>query len=348
MRGPWWGAADTSNHVTVLQGLRASLGTTRVLHARGVGIPDAMSGEAAMSVTAAALNGADAAGIGAALEICESANAVVLCLGESNQMSGEAASRAHLDLPGRQRELAQAVIDKARSLRIPVIAIVFSGRPLAIPWLFAGADAVLAAWFLGSEAGNALADILTGRVSPSGRSPVSWPRSVGQVPIFFGQRPSGRPADVHDRFTSKYLDEANEPQFPFGFGLTYGDFTCSNLRVAPARAGEKSQIEIRVDVVNHGLRAAEETLFLFTHDKVASVARPLLELRGVAKIRLPAGQSGSVTMSLPAEQLRFLDARLQPVFEPGGVEILVGPCADRSKLLAVTMELADDAQLAGG
>ena len=154
-------------------------------------------------------------------------------------MSGEAASRAYLDLPGRQRALAEAVFDRARTLRLPVIVVLFSGRPLIVPWLVERADAVLAAWFLGSEAGSAIGDVITGTVSPSGRTPVSWARALGQVPLFFGQRPSGRPADPKDRFTSKYLDVPNEPLFPFGHGLTYGRFTLSNLRCAGrARDGE--------------------------------------------------------------------------------------------------------------
>ena len=175
-----------------------------------------------------------------ALELCAQADAILLCLGEAAGMSGEAASRAYLDLPGRQRALAEAVFDRARTLRLPVIVVLFSGRPLIVPWLVERADAVLAAWFLGSEAGNAIGDVITGTVSPSGRTPVSWARALGQVPLFFGQRPSGRPADPKDRFTSKYLDVPNEPLFPFGHGLTYGRFALSNLRVTRrARDGKR-------------------------------------------------------------------------------------------------------------
>ncbi len=130
-------------------------------------------------------------------------------------MSGEAASRAHLDLPGKQREFAEAVFEQARAAAKPVIVVLFSGRPLVVPWLVEKADAVLAAWFLGSEAGNAIGDVLTGRVSPSGRTPVTWARAAGQIPIFFGERPTGRPANPQDHYTSKYLDVPNEPLFPF-------------------------------------------------------------------------------------------------------------------------------------
>jgi beta-glucosidase len=323
MRGPWWGAADKEGHVSVTAGLRAILAESEVLHAPGV-----------------AIDGGDASGIAAALRLCATADAIVLCVGEAAVMSGEAASRAHLGLPGKQRQFAEAVFARARALAKPVIVVLFSGRPLVVPWLIEKADAVLAAWFLGSESGNAIGDILTGRVSPSGRTPVTWARAEGQIPIFFGERPSGRPADPKDHYTSKYLDVPNEPLFPFGYGLTYGRFALSNLLVTPANVEDIDIMQIRVDVRNEGARAAQETVFLFTHDKIASVARPLLELKGFARIELRPGESGTVTLSLRAAELRFLGPDLEPVFEPGEVEILVGPCADRSRLLAATVHLS--------
>jgi beta-glucosidase len=254
-------------------------------------------------------------------------------------MSGEAASRAYLDLPGQQRAFAQAVIDRAKELGKPVVAVLFSGRPLVVPWLIEQADAVLAAWFLGSEAGNAIADVVIGRVSPTGRTPMTWPRAMGQIPIFFGQRPSGRPADASNLYSSRYLDLPHEPLFAFGHGLTYGHFRHFNLRVTPHEAAESDTIEVRVDVANDGTRTAEETVFLFTHDLIASVARPLLELKGFGKIALRPGETGTVTQYLPASDLRFLGVDLQSVFEPGEVEILVGPSAERSQLLVQCIRL---------
>ena len=168
---------------------------------------------------------------------------------------------------------------------------------------------------------------------------MSWPRAVGQIPLFFGQRPGGRPADPEDSLTSRYLDVSNEPMFPFGHGLTYGRFNLSNLRVSPLDAVEGDTIEVRVDVANDGASAAEETVFLFTHDRLASVARPLLELHGFGKIALRPGERATVTLNLPTAELRFLGVDLQPVFEPGEVEILVGPCADRSQLLVQIIRL---------
>ena len=316
MGGPWGAAQDFASHISVRVGLRNVLSRAEVLYEPGVDIQSN-----------------NTTGMAAAVKLCERADTVVLCVGEAANMSGEAASRALLDLPGQQKALAEAVFERARELGKRVTVVLFSGRPLVLPWLFDKADAVLAAWFPGSEAGNAIADVLTGVVSPSARTPMAWPRAVGQIPVFFGQRPSGRPFNPDDHYTSKYLDIPNEPLFPFGHGLTYGRFSLSNLRVRPERVSERDTIEVSVDVRNEGKRRAVETVFLFTHDKVATVTRPLLELKGFGKIELEPGASGTVTLSLPAEELQFPGVQLQPVFEAGEVEVLVGPCADRAKLL---------------
>lgn len=322
MRGPWWAAGVPDGQVSVLAGLQQALPGCEIRHGAGVAI-----GEGSVD------------GIAGALALCDGAEAIVLCLGEAAAMSGEAASRACPELPGHQRQLAEAVLERARQLGVPVTVVLFSGRPLIVPWLAEQADALLAAWFLGSEAGHAIADVLTGRVSPSGRTPITWPRALGQVPLFFSARPSGRPADPKDHFTSKYLDVPNEPLYPFGHGLSYGRFVYSALRVTPPSVTRDDIIEVHVDLTNQGEREAEETVFLFTRDKVACVARPLLELREVGKIRLRPGESGSVRLSVAAAALCFLDAALKPVFEPGEVEILAGPNADRAQLLTAQIQL---------
>jgi beta-glucosidase len=316
MRGCWSAAGVEEGQISVLAGLRQGLPGTQIVYSPGVDIL-----------------GEDRSGIAPAVALCDGADAILLCLGESATMSGEAASRAFPDLPGQQYVLAKAIFERARAQGTRVTVILFSGRPLIVPWLAENADALVAAWFPGNEAGNAISDVLTGRTSPSGRTPITWPRALGQVPLFYGERPSGRPADSKDHFTSKYLDTPNEPLYPFGHGLSYGQFTLANLHVAPDRVVETDSIEIRVDVTNNGKRTAEETVFLFTHDKLASVARPVLELKGVGKITLQPAETGTVSLSLPGTELRFLGPDLEPVFEPGEVEILVGPCADRSRLL---------------
>ncbi len=322
MGGPWTAAGESANHVSVLAGLRRGLPGTELLHAPGVEIDSHATD-----------------GIAAAVGLCARADAIVLCLGEAAVMSGEAASRARPELPGQQRALAEAVFEKARSNGVRVIVILFSGRPLVVPFLAEKSDALLAAFFLGSEAGNALGDVLVGRASPGGRTPISWPRAVGQIPVYFGQRPSGRPFNPEDRFTSRYLDVANEPLYPFGHGLTYGRFTLASLRVTPEVVRETDTIEARIDVTNEGKHAAEETVFIFTRDKVASIARPLLELRAFGKVRLQPGETATMCLRIPAAAFRFPGIDLTPVFEAGEVEVLAGPCADRSQLLSATIQL---------
>jgi len=308
MRGPWAGAGYEEPSVTVLAGLREALPNATVAHAEGVKI-----------------DGQETSRIAEAVESLRGADVVVLCLGEAADMSGEAASRAFPELPGEQRALAEAVLERARGAGIPVVVVLFCGRPLIVPWLVERADAVLVAWFPGREAGHAIADVLAGRVAPSGRTPITWPRAIGQIPLFYAQRSGGRPEKPADRFTSKYLDVANSPLFPFGFGLTYGRIAYANLQVTPASVAAEDDIEISVDVTNEGARAVEETVFLFVRDRVASVARPLLELKGATKVAVEPGAT--------ATELRFLGVDLEPVLESGEIEILVGPCADPTQLL---------------
>ena len=322
MRGPWWAAGVAENHVSVVTGLRAALPDTTVLYAQGVTI-----------------EGDDTAGIAAARAACDQADAILLCLGEAAVMSGEAASRVNLGLPGQQEALAAAVLAQARTLGKPCAVVLFSGRPLTVSELLQQSDAVIAAWFPGCEAGHAVADVVLGKVSPSGRTAISWPRSVGQIPVFHSERRGGRPANPADKFTSKYLDSPNEPLFPFGHGLTYGRFSYSNLRLSAATLTARDTLQVQVDLTNSGRHTARETVFVFTHDVVASVAPPLLKLAGFARLELAPGQTGTVTVAVAARQLQFLGPDLVPVFEPGAVEVLVGPRADHADLMVGTVQL---------
>ena len=323
MRGPWAAAGYEEPGVTVLAGLRAALPNARIDHGAGVTIAEA-----------------DRSGIPAAVDLLRSGpDVVVLCLGEAAEMSGEAASRAFPELPGEQRALAEAVLERARAAEIAVVVVLFCGRPLVVPWLVERADALLVAWFPGRQAGHAIADVLTGALSPSGRTPISWPRAIGQIPLFYAQRAGGRPESPSDRFTSKYLDSPSSPLFPFGFGLTYGRCSYANLRLTPQNASGTDVIEIGVDVTNEGARAAEETVFLFVRDRVSTVARPVLELKRVTKVALQPKETVTARLQLPAAELRFLDLHLRPVLEPGEIEILVGPCADPTQLVSARLVL---------
>ena len=316
MLGPWSLAASGEGGVSVREGLTAALPECDIVYCQGVEI-----------------EGGEAGGIEEAGRRCAAADIIVLCLGEAGGMSGEAASRAAPDLPGRQAALAKAVL----ALGPPVVVILFSGRPLALPWLFERAQAALAAWFPGATAGTAIADILTGRFDPCARLPVTWPRDVGQIPIFYAARPTGRPADPKNFFTSKYLDVPVEPQFPFGHGLSYGAVALTNLR-ASAEAfviDRDLALSVEIDAANRGERAAEPTVFLFIRDVVASVARPLLELKAWRKARLEPGETRTIAFSLSLEDFSFPGLDLAPCCEPGVFEILVGENAKRETLLSI-------------
>jgi beta-glucosidase len=326
MLGPWSADGRPAEAVTIIAGLRAAFPGRKVSHAAGTSI-----------------DGGDAAEVPAALETARAAEVVVLCLGEGRSMSGEAASRAHLGLPGRQADLARALLDLGK----PVVVSLSSGRPLTATWLFDRADAVLATWTLGSEAGHAVGDVLTGAHNPTGRLPVSWPADVGQIPVFYAMRPSGRPASPTEHYSARYIDLPVEPQFAFGHGLSYTRFAYRDLRAHPAEPRPDERIAVEVEVANEGAVAGEETVFLFVRDPVASIARPLLELRGVAKIALDRGTRGTVRFELSARDLRFLGADLTSRLEPGTFEIHVGPSADAASLVKTSVRLRADGSAIG-
>ena len=314
MVGPWAAAADPGEGVTVLAGLHAAYPEARIDHQPGVTIKDG-----------------DTSGIAAAVTAAKAADVVVLCVGEAAALSGEATSRTNLDLPGHQRALAEAVLDAGT----PVIAIVFCGRPPLVAWLAERADALLCAWFLGNEAGHALADLLSGRAVPTGRLAMTWPRSMGQVPIFYGETPSGRPRNPADHYTSKYLDSENTSLFPFGHGLATTTFAVSHLRADAEVLAPGQHLAVTCNVVNTGQRAGEATLFLFVRDPVASVTRPALELRGFAKLVLEPAASGTAHFPIGIDDVAFTGDGYTRVVEPGAIDLLVGQSADHEGLLKV-------------
>ena len=318
MLGPWSGAGRAEDMVTFLEGLREAWPQSEITHAKGVDI-----------------DGDEMSGIPAAFDLARHADLVILCLGEARWMSGEAGCRARPGLPGRQAELADAILDSGK----PVIVLLSSGRPLTVSRLFERAGAVLATWYLGSEAGHAVADVLSGRWNPTGRLPVSWPVHVGQIPVFYARLPTGRPFDPSFRYTSKYLDMSNEPLFPFGHGLSYTRFTLENPRADRSELRPGETVSIEIDATNDGERAGEETVLLFVRDPVASVSRPVLELKGMAKIALAAGERGTVRMTLAADDLSFVGNDIAPRLEPGLFELFVGPSAAREGLLKICISL---------
>ncbi len=316
MVGPWTLAADPQQCTSILEGLRAALPDCDIGFAPGVFI-----------------DGQDVGGIIEAQALCETADLVILCVGEAANMSGEAASRANPGLPGRQQQLAEVVLASGR----PVVAVLFSGRPLMVPFLAEKARALVAAWFLGAGAGRAVAEVLAGRVDPAGRLPVTWPRAVGQIPIHFSERPASRPLESDDPFTSKYIDTSNDPLFPFGHGLSYAKVRLDGLQLDrnEFKSGERIRVTVRAE--NLSSRPAVETVFLFSRDRVASFAPQVLELKGWAKVELAPGETATVAFTLDAEDLACLDAALTPRLEPGDFDILVGLSADRRSLLSARL-----------
>jgi len=326
MIGPWCAAGETGRSVGLREGLSSALPAAEIEAAQGVPV-----------------EGGGAGGVVAAVELAHWADVVVLFLGESRAMSGEAASRAHPDLPGHQEDLARAVLAAGK----PTILVLASGRPLILPgWLVDEARAVLATWFLGNEAGHAIADVLTGAYNPSGRLPVSWPVDVGQIPIFFGARPTGRPADQREHYTSKYLDMPVEPLFPFGHGHSYTKFSLTDLRLTPAKMRAGDRVTVTVDVANEGKMAGDATIFLFIRDRVASVSRPLLELRNFSQVSLAAGAKHNVEFTLVIEDVTFLDARLEPRFESGIIDVAVGLSAAQGTLLRRELDVVEGSAVA--
>ena len=271
----------------------------------------------------------DASGFAEAVRIAQDADVVVLSVGEHEGHSGEAASRAGIGLPDRQRELAEAVLDVGK----PTVVLLSSGRPLTVPWLFERAHAVMATWFLGIETGNAIADLLMGRANPSGKLAISWPRSEGQIPIFHAERPTGRPFSSEDMYTSGYLDTPVTPQFPFGHGLSYTRFEIGRFRTNASVFATADSIVVEADVTNAGAMDGEETVLLFSRDVVAWPAAPIMELRGVSKIRLAPGGSGTVRFDLPVQSLAFPASDLGPGVQPGEFELMVGSSAAPAALL---------------
>jgi beta-glucosidase len=318
MLGPWSGAGRGEEMVSFLTGLRATWTKSEITHARGVEI-----------------EGEDASGIAAAVELARAADLVILAVGEARWMSGEAGCRARPGLPGRQADLANAVIDTGK----PVVVLLSSGRPLTVSWLFERAGAVLATWYLGSEAGHAVGDVLSGGFNPTARLPVSWPVDVGQIPVFYSRLPTGRPFNAQFRYSSKYLDIPNEPLFPFGHGLSYSRFAYSDLRVSAAKVKPGDSVTVDVTVANEGKVAGEETVLLFVRDPVASVSRPVLELKGMAKVALKPGERRAVRLTLATDALAFPGPDLKPRLEPGRFELFVGPAAREEALLTTSIQL---------
>jgi len=317
--GPWSWQGNPDDVVTVLEGIRDRVSPhAKVLYAKGCEI-----------------EGASTEGFEEAVRKAKQADAAVVVVGESRDMSGEAACRAFLDLPGVQEELVKAVYETG----VPVVEVLMNGRPLAISWSAEHVPAILEAWFLGIQGGDAVADVIFGNFNPSGKLPATFPRTVGQVPIHYNHKNTGRPASA-ERWGSKYLDVPPTPLFPFGHGLSYTRFEYSNLRVDPERTGAECRVKISLDVRNAGAVKGDEIVQLYLRDLVASVTRPVKELKGFRKITLEPGEKETVKFTITSDQLSFLDRQMKRVVEPGIFKVMVGSSSQDIRLTG-SLEVAE-------
>ncbi len=316
--GPWQFSFYGDRTVTLREGLEAKdIPSGHLLFAEGCGVDSEIEG-----------------GLEQAVEIARKADVVVLALGEASRMSGEATSRLDITLPETQQRLAETIV----ALGKPVVLVLTNGRPLVLDWFEKHASAIVETWFLGSQAGNAIADVLLGDVNPSGRLTMSFPAKAGQLPLYYNHFNTGRPSESNPNssFTSKYIDGPNAPLYPFGYGLSYTTFAYSNLKLDRNQMAAHESIAATVTVTNTGEMAGEETVQLYIQDIYGSVVRPVKELKGFQKIRLEPGESGSVTFTVTEEELKFYlpDGRFQA--EPGDFRLYVG--TNSSELLEAAFE----------
>ncbi|OZB91086.1 beta-glucosidase BglX [Paenibacillus sp. XY044] len=266
----------------------------------------------------------DQAQIDAAIAAAQDADIIVLALGEDSAMSGEGGSRTNIRLPEAQLELVRQLKKTGK----PLAAVIFNGRPLDLHGVFDEADAVLEAWFPGSEGGAAIADILIGRVNPSARLTMSFPHSVGQIPVYYNHYNTGRPMNpekTEERYVSKYIDSPNDPLLPFGYGLSYTTFEYGDLKLSGNEMKANQPLQVRVKVTNTGDRAGIETVQLYIRDVTGEVVRPMRELKGYARLELPPGESADAVFIITEEQLRYHHSDLTQASDPGAFQVFVGP-----------------------
>ena len=301
----WWaGDGKEENTVTPLAGIKAKVSAqTKVGYAKGCDVL-----------------GDSTAGFQEAVDLAKASDVAVVFVGEIADMVGEAASRATLDLPGRQMELVQAIHATGK----PTIVVLVNGRPLSVGWIVNNVPAMLESWMGGTQSGNAIADILFGDVNPSGKLPVTVPRTVGQVPIYYNHMNTGRPPEAQNRYTSKYFDVPWTPLFPFGYGLSYTSFKISNPQLSAPRISANGKLTVSVDVKNTGRRAGDEVVQLYVRDVVATMTRPVKELKGFQRVSLQPGEKRRVEFVLGPEQLGFWNHEMRYVVEPGEFRVMVG------------------------
>lgn len=335
MPGTWAVAAASDKYKTVLQGLKDAVGDkAEVLYAKGCNVVSDPKLEADVTMFGREMRDprSEKEMLDEALAIAAQADVIVAAMGESSEYSGEATSRTELDLPDTQKRLMEALLATGK----PVVMLNFSGRPTVMTWESEHVPAILNVWFGGSETGDAIANVVFGDVSPSGRLTMSMPRNVGQLPIFYNHLNTGRPlpegTDEFVKFRSSYLDVPNSPLYPFGYGLTYTTFDYSDLALSSNEMTQDGTITASVKLTNTGKREATETVQLYIRDLVGSVSRPVRELKGFERVTLKPGESRTVKFDITPDMLKFYNFDLVYGNEPGDFDLFIGPnCAQGLK-----------------
>ena len=325
MCGMWSGTCDTDQHGTLLEGLRAAVGSqAEILYAKGSNIYyDELTERGATGVRPLQ-RGDNKQLLEEALQTAAKADVIVAALGECSEMSGESASRTDIRIPDAQQDLLKAL----KATGKPVILLLFAGRPLDLTWEANNIPAILNVWFGGSETGDAVADVLFGKISPSGKLTTTFPRSVGQVPIYYSQVNTGRPdpnPNEFNRFQSNYIDCRNDGLYPFGYGMSYTTFEYGEMRLSQEVMPKGGNIKVTVTVKNAGNYDADEIVQLYLRDCYADIARPVKELKGFQRISLKKGESREITFTLTDEHLKYYNSELKYGYDPGDFQVMIGP-----------------------
>ncbi|RTY97083.1 glycosyl hydrolase, partial [Flavobacterium bomense] len=314
--GSWRLAADDNSAVSVLEAMQ-QYKENKLTYEKGADLTI----EKATFLNELVFNTTDRSGFDAAKKVAANADVVVMVLGENGFQTGEARSRTNLDLPGLQQELLEEIY----KVNPNIVLVLNNGRPLALPWAAKNIPAIVEAWQLGTQAGNAVAQVLYGDYNPSGKLPMSFPRNVGQCPIYYNNYSTGRPNMTDNNvFWSHYTDVEKTPQFPFGFGLSYTTFEYSNMKISSDKIKFIEKLKVSVDVKNTGNYDGQEIVQLYIRDLVGSVTRPVKELKGFEKINLKKGETKTVSFEISSEDLKFYTIEMKNEAEAGNFEVFVG------------------------
>jgi len=341
MPGTWSVAAILDNAASLVEGLNAVVGNSAdIITAKGCNLMSDPSYEERATMFGRSLNRdnrTDKQLLDEALNVASKADVIVAALGESSEMSGESSCRTNLEIPDTQQALLKELVKTGK----PIVLVLFTGRPLVLNWEHENVPAILNVWFGGSEAAYAIGDVLFGDVNPSGKLTTTFPKSVGQIPLYYNHKNTGRPlADESwfQKFRSGYLDVDNEPLYPFGFGLSYTTFDYSEITLNKNIMTDKGDIIATVTITNSGKFDGAEVIQLYIRDLVGSVTRPVKELKGFEKIHLKAGESRKVSFNITTEMLKFYNSKLEYVCEPGEFEVMIGGNSKEVKKVSFTLQ----------